>query len=89
MPKSSKPAPNVKPKINDIVHVIFWDHAENSKDVLKFEVIGRVFAITKMAYMIKCWGYENEVDRASDSNTDNENWFAIVKKAIHSIRILK
>lgn len=86
MPKNSKPE---RPVVGDIVHAVFWDHAENSKDVLKFEVIGRLFRITSKAYLIRCWGYESEVDRAGDGNTDNENWFAIVKSATDSIRKLK
>lgn len=78
-----------KPAVGDLVQVIFWDHAQGSRDALKFEVIGRLFKITKKAYMIKCWGYDSEVDRAADSNDENEDWFAIVKSAAESIRVLK
>lgn len=78
-----------KPKIGDIVEVTFLDHAENSKDVLLFEVFGRVKDITRKAYLIRAWGYVNEVDRAGDGNPDNENSYAIVKRAIESIRVLK
>ena len=78
-----------RPVIGDIVVFKFYDHASNSKDALRFEAIGRVFKITKQAYLIKCWGYVNEVDKAADSNEDNEDWFAIVKSTIDDIRILK
>ena len=78
-----------KPAVGDIVHIVFWDHAENSKDVLKFEVFGRLIGITKVAYQVRSWGYVSDVDRAGDSNSDNENTFAIVRKAAESIRIIK
>lgn len=78
-----------RPKIGDLVEVVFLDHAENSKDVLLFEVFGRVMGITSKAFLIRAWGYVREVDRAGDGNPDNENSYAIVKRAIESIRVLK
>ena len=80
---------NVKPQIGDVVHIVFLDHAENSEDAIRFEVIGRLFEKTRWAYKVRCWGYVNDVDRAGDSRTDNENWFSIVKKAVESIKVLK
>jgi hypothetical protein len=77
------------PVIGDLVICKFLDHAENSSDVLLFEVIGRLFDVTKKAYKIKSWGYVNEIDRAGDGNPDNENHYAIVKRAVESIQILK
>ena len=77
------------PKVGDLIHIVFWDHAENSQDALKFEVIGRLMGTTKYAYMVRPWGYVNEVDRASDTRDDNENWYAIVKKAVESIKVIK
>jgi hypothetical protein len=81
--------PPKRPVIGDTVEVKFWDHAENSKDALLFEVFGRISGVTSKAYLIRSWGYINEVDRAGDGNPDNENSYAIVKKAIDSIRVLK
>ncbi len=81
--------PTKKPQIGDLVICTFWDHAENSKDVLLFEVVGRLFEVTKRGYKIRGWGYVNDVDRAGDGNPDNENSYAIVKKAVDSIRVLK
>ena len=78
-----------RPVIGDLVICTFWDHAENSKDALLFEVVGRLFGVTKKAYKIKSWGYVREVDRAGDGNPDNENSYAIVKRAVDSIRVLK
>ena len=89
MPKNSKSAPVAKPKIGDTVHCVFWDHAENSKDALRFEVFGRLISSTKKAHIIRAWGYVNDVDRAGDGNPDNENSYAIVRPAIESIRVLK
>ena len=80
---------NVKPKVGDIVQITFWDHAESSDDVLLFEVVGRLYKITKRAYCLKAWCYANDIDKVRDSNEDNETRFAIVKRAVDSIRILK
>ena len=79
----------LKPKIGDLVHITFLDHAENSKDALLFEVFGRLYKITRKAYLVRSWGYKDEIDRAVDSNTDNEHTYAIVKSAVESIRILR
>jgi len=81
--------PLKKPKIGDLVELVFWDHAESSKDALLFEVFGRLISITKQAYIIRARGYVKDVDRAGDGNPDNENTYAIVKRAIDSIRILE
>lgn len=81
--------PVKKPSVGDIVSVVFLDHAENSRDAIRFEVIGRVSSITRAAYMIRVWGYIDDIDRASDNNPSNEHWFAIVKSAIESIKVLK
>jgi len=83
------PGANKQIKVGDLVECRFWDHAQNSKDALLFEVWGRVTNITKRAYIIHTWKYVNELDKASDSNEDNEDWFAIVKSAIDEIRKLK
>jgi len=85
MPKPKKP---LRPSEGDLVRIVFWDHAENARDALKFEVIGRLFDSTKIAYKIRCWGYVEDVDRAGDDNTANECSYAIVKKAVESIEIL-
>jgi len=81
--------PKKRPAVGDLVEVVFWDHAENSKDALLFEVFGRLIEVTKKAFIIRAWGYVKDVDRAGDGNSDNENSYAIVKKAIDTIRILK
>ena len=79
----------LKPEINDIVRIVFLDHAENAKDALLFEVLGRLVGSTKKAYIVRAWGYVNDVDRAGDSNPDNENSYAIVKSTIETIKVLK
>ena len=78
-----------RPSVGDVVHVVFWDHAENSKDALKFEVFGRLAGTTRKAHIVRAWGYVEAVDRAGDSNPDNENTYAIVKSTIESIGTLK
>ena len=78
-----------RPSIGDMVHCVFWDHAENSKDALRFEVFGRLIKTTKKAQIIRAWGYVLDIDRAGDGNPDNENSYAIVKAAIESICVLK
>ena len=81
--------PKKAPKCGDLVAVTFLDHAENHKDSIRFEVIGRLANITKTAYIVKSWAYVDDVDRAGDSRSDNETVFAIVKRAVESIRVLK
>ena len=78
-----------RPQVGDIAEVVFYDHAENSKDALRFEVFGRLIQVTRKAYIVRSWGYVDEVDRAGDGNTDNENTYAIVKSAVESLRVLK
>ena len=80
--------PPKRPSVGDIVHVVFLDHAENSQDVLLFEVIGRLSAITKKGYTVRCWGYVKDLDRAGDQNVENETSYAIVKAAVESIVVL-
>lgn len=83
-----KKAPKLK--VGDVVHIIFWDHCENFDDAMKFEVYGRITKITKMAYIIHTWIYSDPLQKVADSNhASNENSFAIVKKAIESIRVIK
>ena len=78
-----------KVKVGDIVHVVFWDHAQDSKDAMLFEIFGRVVGITRKAYEIYFWRYVNDVDRVKDDHPDNEDSYAIVKSTIESIRKLK
>jgi len=87
MPRAMK---NKRPKVGDIVHVVFWDHCESFHDAMQFEVFGKITGSTKKAWIIHCWQYHDQVQRALDNNAEkNENWYAIVKSAIDSIRILK
>lgn len=81
-----------KPKVvvGDVVHLVFWDHAQDSKDALKFEIFGRLTGITKKAYRVHYWRYVDDVDRAADDNKkENEDCYCIVKSAVESIRKLK
>lgn len=81
-----------KPKIEvgDVVHCVFWDHAQDAKDALRFEIFGRVTDITRKAYRIHYWQYVDEVDRAADGNRkENEDCYCIVKSAIETIKRLK
>lgn len=77
-------------KVGDIVHVVFWDHAENSSDGMLFECYGKITASTRKCWIIHFWQYHDLLQRAADKNADdNETCFAIVKSAIDSIRKLK
>lgn len=79
-----------RPAVGDIVHVIFWDHCENFHDAMQFEAYGKITSITKKAYLVHTWQYSDPLQRATDKDPEsNENWFAIVKSAIVSIRRLK
>lgn len=84
------PTAKNKPKVGDIVHIVFLDHAQASDDALLFEVFGRLDKITKTAYKVYHWRYVNDVDRAADHHTrHNEDCFAIAKGVVKEIRVLK
>ncbi len=77
-------------KVGDLVDIEFYDHAEDHDDALVFRLAGEIGRITKTAYIVRTWRYTNDIDRAKDSNRkENENSFAIVKKAIVSIKKLR
>lgn len=77
-------------KVGDLVDIEFLDHAEDAKEAMQFKLCGEISKMTRWAYIIRTWRYVNEIDRAKDDNTkENENSFAIVKKAILSIKKLK
>ena len=79
-----------KLEVGDLVDIEFLDHAEDSKDCLHFKLCGEILDITKSAYIIATWRYACAIQRAEDDNNkENENRFAIVKKAIVSIKKLK
>ena len=85
--RNSKPAPGV----NDIVHIVFWDHAEDGgghREALQFEVFGRIIRESKVSYQVECWAYVDPIEKLM-GNPDNEHTFTIVKKAITGIRVLK
>lgn len=76
-----------QPQVDDLVHIIFLDHAEGDKP-MRFECIGRLFKKTRWAYSVRCWGYVSDVDRAGD-RAGNETDYTIVKRAIESIKVLR
>lgn len=79
-----------KIKVGDLVDIEFLDHAEDADDSMVFKLAGEIMEITKTSYIVATWRYASEVSRAKDDNTkENENRFAIVKKAILNIRKLK
>lgn len=79
-----------KAKVNDIVRIVFLDHAaidfsdENTADghVLEFEVIGRIVEESTVHYTIANWLY---LKHPLDENCEG---YGIVKGAIKSIEIL-
>ena len=79
-----------KPGIGDVVHIVFYDHCENFSDAMKFDAYGKITDMTQVAYILHTWVYNDPIQRAMDKNADeNESSFAIVKKAVESIRVLK
>jgi hypothetical protein len=77
-------------KVGDLVDIEFFDHAEDAEEALLFKLCGEVEKITRVSYIISTWRYADKVVAAGDDNKkSNENRFAIVKKAITSIKILK
>ena len=76
-------------KVGDLVDIEFLDHAEAAPDAIAFRLTGEVQNITKTSYIIYTWRYSNPIDKLKDHNKDNENSFAIVKKAVLSIKKLR
>lgn len=77
-------------KVGAIVRIQFLDHAQGSEDAMLFECFGRLTNISKTSYCIHHWRYVNEVDRAADSNSaQNEDCYAIVRKAITAIDVIR
>jgi hypothetical protein len=78
-----------KPKIGDMVRIVFIDHCSGSgyeSGVLEFETFGRIAGITKTHYDICNWGYLPDSRAMAD---DNCEFVHIVRKAIISIKVLK
>lgn len=77
----------MKPKLGDTVAVTFLDHCEDCDEgkPIAFTLFGLLSTITRTSYEITCWAYADGVRRGDG----NEKRFAIVRKAITSIRILK
>lgn len=73
--------------VGDIVDIEFYDHAEDADEAMRFKLCGEIAKITPISYVLYTWRYACPVARAKDSNTkENENRFAIVKKAIINIK---
>ena len=76
-------------KVGAIIRLEFLDHSQGSDDAVLFECFGRLTKITETAYRVHSWRYVNDVDRAADTNaSENEDNFAIVKKAVTMIEVL-
>ena len=76
-------------KVGAIVRIEFLDHAQRSEDAMLFECFGRLTSISKTAYRVHHWRYVDDVARAADHNAgENEDCFAIVKKAVTMIEVL-
>ncbi len=76
------------PKRGDIVHVVFYDHAdfeatELTGDPLRFEAFGRLVEESPLDYRIATWHTPSSV---ADPNGE---YYSIIKGAIESIRVLK
>tara|TARA_Y100001938_G_C7748072_1_gene262551 strand:+ start:249 stop:497 length:249 start_codon:yes stop_codon:yes gene_type:complete len=77
-------------KVGAIVRIEFLDHAQSSQDAMLFECFGRVTAISKTAYCVHHWRYVEDRDRAADQNVkENEDCYAIVKKAVTKIEVIR
>lgn len=66
------------PKKGDVVEVTFLDHAEDSRDVLPFQVWGRVVRRSKDSLTIGVW-LHRDAPGCRDSNTRT---FTLVKRAV-------
>jgi hypothetical protein len=77
-----------KPGIGDEIRIEFWDHSQGGSNAMHFKTYGEVLEITNEAYKIGHWLYVSDVDRARDTNPDNEDWHWIVKSTITKLEVL-
>jgi hypothetical protein len=79
-----------KPVVGDIIHCRFLDHAQGSDEPMHFEIFGLVEKVTRTILQVYFWRYVSDVDRAKDDNRhENEDSYAIVRKTITYLKILK
>lgn len=76
------------PKPGDIVEVRIIDHAEDTDDVQVYLVYGRVVRVTRRGITLDSWAL---ADPLADRDLEKHNIkpFALVRKAIESITILR
>lgn len=74
----------MRPKLGNIVEVIFDDHADG-EHILRFRVYGVLLAITREQYTVGSWVYDDNY-RTHDANVESRS---IVRKAVVQITVLK
>jgi hypothetical protein len=79
-----------KPKIGDVVRIVFIDHTEGGCDkVYEFEVFGRLAVDSDLHYTVDSWSYlEWPEGHSREQERENISSFNIVKAAIKSIEVL-
>lgn len=79
-----------RPQVGDYVSITFLDHAENSHEAMVFELVGKLVEITRKSYKVYTWLYADPVQRAKDTDPDqNEDFYIIVKSAVSNINVLR
>jgi len=55
-----------------------------------FELVGKLVEITRKSYKVYTWLYADPVQRAKDTDPDqNEDFYIIVKSAVSNINVLR
>lgn len=70
-------------RVGLIVAITFLDHAEDG-DALTFVVYGRVAKVTRTAYTVESWAYEDP----AEPDLENVTRYTIVRRAITHVDIL-
>jgi hypothetical protein len=76
----------MKPKVGDVVEIVFLDHVEDGGDPYSFAVWGRIDKIGRQHYEILSWAH---TQKGESTLWQNEKRFTIVRSAITKLEILK
>ena len=73
-------------KIGDEVKITFQDHAQDSNNLLLFNVYGIISAVTKSSVTINSWDAEGMISEEPNYNT---TMYTLVRNAIVNVKYLK
>ena len=73
-------------KIGDEVKITFQDHAQDSNNLLLFNVYGIISRVTRSSVTINSWDYAGMISEEPNYNT---TMFTIIRDTIVGVKYLK